>query len=75
MRFIEIESGMRVPVSNEEQDVLDLAKDGITSQDLDERNREVARLLVTRGVMRRVKRDDQIVLLPNDLDQVWVDRR
>jgi hypothetical protein len=54
MRYHEIASGMRVPVSAEEQQVLDLSKDGVLKHDgLDERNQEVARTMVSRGLLNR----------------------
>ncbi len=55
MRFFEIVSGVRIPVSAEEQSILDLVGDegGIARKKLDPHQKEVARRMVTRGVLNR----------------------
>jgi len=55
MRFFEISSGLRVPVSAEEQEVLDMAihQHGIDGQKLPERQQELARLMTSRGLLNR----------------------
>lgn len=74
MRFHEISSGVRIPVSQEEQDLLDLAtaQRRLVRAALDERQQEVARLMVSRGLLRR-RRDGEgrIVLEPNDMVDLW----
>lgn len=74
MRFIEIRGNMLVPISNEESVLLERVKgaiDPITSRQLDEREQELARRLVHRGVLDRVKIDDKSCYIYNDLEEVW----
>ena len=75
MRFHEISSGFRIPVSKEEQDVLDLIsskKGSVPKTDFDERQEEVARKMVTRGLLHRSKDSDgNIVISSNNIDDVW----
>lgn len=76
MRFHEISSGVRVPVSQEEQDLLDLAarQRRLVRAALDERQQEVARLMVSRGLLhRRRDAEGRIVLEPNDMVDLWRD--
>jgi hypothetical protein len=61
MRYHEIAAGFRVTLSGEDQELLRHAKHGvITRDDLDEREREVARLLVSRGVLDQFRRDGAV---------------
>ena len=61
MRWHEIESGLRLPVSSEEQDLLSRAKSAsINHADLDERDQELARLMVSRGLLHRRKNAEGI---------------
>lgn len=54
MRYHEISAGTRVPVSSEEQDLLDLSSKGVLDNNtLDDRQKEVARNMVSRGLLRR----------------------
>jgi hypothetical protein len=54
MRYHEISAGTRVPVSSEEQDLLDLASEGVLDNStLNDRQKEVARNMVSRGLLRR----------------------
>jgi hypothetical protein len=73
MRFYEISSGVRIPVSEEEQAILDMiTNDHISKAALDERQQEVARLMVTRGLLVRERdEDDAIVLRPNSAVNIW----
>ena len=60
MRFHEIASGLRVPVSSEEQRMLDrIAVDGSNISDMDERSQEVARRMVSRGLLDAVGSGDE----------------
>ena len=75
MRFYEISSGFRIPVSQEEQDVLDIIsnkKGKVDKSVFDERQNEVARKMVTRGLLSR-KRDGNgnIVLSAKNVDDIW----
>jgi len=74
MRFYEISSGVRVPVSQEEQEIIDLVtpKRRIAKSELDERQQEVARLMVSRGLLDRERDDDgHIYLKPNSAVDLW----
>ncbi len=55
MRWHEIASGLRVHVSGEERDILDRAADKLDDNELDERDQEVARQMVSRGLLRRLR--------------------
>lgn len=59
MRFFEISSGIRLPVNEEEQVLLDRAVEQrrIKRSELSEREQEVARLMVSRGLLNRVRTD------------------
>ena len=73
MRFIEIKGNMLLPISNEELLLIEKVKgavDPVTNQTLEEREREVARQLVQRGALNRVKLDGEICFVYNDLEDV-----
>lgn len=73
MRFYEISSGLRIPVSEEEQELLDAIseKGSIGKSALDERQQEVARLMVSRGLLVREREDDAICFRPNSAADIW----
>lgn len=73
MRFYEISSGFRIPLSNEEQEMMDYisSKKRIGKAELDERQQEVTRLMVSRGLLIREKDGEEIFLRPNDLSDIW----
>lgn len=74
MRFYEITSGVRIPVSEEEQALLDLTTDHnrIVRAELDERQQEVARRMVSRGLLRRFRdKTGKIVFEPNNTTDIW----
>lgn len=61
MRYFEITSGMRVPISAEERSLLDAAEEGVVARDaMDERTAEVARQMVTRGLLLRLRVDGKV---------------
>jgi hypothetical protein len=63
MRFYEITSGVRMPVSIEEQEILDKAgESGVKKSELDERDQEVARRMVTRGLLNRGRDSDKNIV-------------
>jgi hypothetical protein len=54
MRYFEITSGVRLPISSEEQTIIDKATTArLYRSTLDERDQEVARQMVTRGLLVR----------------------
>lgn len=75
MRFREIRGGIQVPVSNEEQDLIDMieSQEGnfIKRKELDERQREVARKMVSRGLLERTQRDGSLYYVVSKLDDLW----
>lgn len=73
MRYLEIISGVRIPVSEEEQNILDLAsKDGgIDPSSLEERDEEVARKMVSRGLLKGSMHDGKKHLVLNDASDLW----
>lgn len=71
MRFVEIQGGIRVPVSNEEQVVSDIIRDNhgpLPKTKLNIRERELARQLVHKGIVDRVLIDEQVHFVYNDID-------
>jgi hypothetical protein len=75
MRFIEIRGGLSIPVSSEEQDLLERIEESdegmVDRTSLSERERELARKMVSRGVLNRSKNDGNIFYLKNDLEDLW----
>ncbi len=61
MRYFEIAGGFRVPLSGEEQNVLTKVEKNhrLPSEGMDEREGEVARTMVRRGVLNRVQVSDK----------------
>lgn len=75
MRFHEIASGLRIPLSCEEQELLDKSEHGlIAKDDLDERDAELARLLVSRGVLDQYPQDNRVFYHVNSAMDIWRDR-
>lgn len=71
MRFREVRGGLRVPVSNEEQELLDLIQtsDGMVRRaDLTERNRELARKLVSRDILSRTRQEESLYYVLINVD-------
>ena len=72
MRFYEISSGVRLPVNEEEQAILDRAIQGqLNRGNPSEREQEVARLMVTRGLLNRKRDDDGVYYTPNSVLDLW----
>lgn len=74
MRFREFNGGIRMPVSLEEQALLDKIEESDSPIDrtlLNEREQELARKMISRGllVMRRI--DDSTYYLVNNLQKIW----
>lgn len=68
MRYYEITSGMRVPVSGEERALLSQVEDSgpVTRDSMDERQQEIARQMVTRGILLRSRQDGKVIFTPNN---------
>jgi hypothetical protein len=70
MKFVEITGGLAVPISNEEMLVMERVKSNpepLPRRKLDEREQELARRLVFRGVLDRTKIDGQLCYTYNDI--------
>lgn len=77
MRYHEIASGIRLPVYSEEQELLDIFPDsGLLLQNkiTDERQEELARLMVSRGLLRKIVKNDNIYYKLNSATDIWKDR-
>jgi len=74
MKFLEIAGGFLYPVSNEESMLIEKIKglgQPYPKSQLDERQRELARQLVNRGVLTRVLVEDKLCFVYNDLEDLW----
>ena len=74
MRFHEIASGLRLPVSSEEQDILTrVGETGLDVSTMDERGQEVARRMVSRGLLDAQDPKKPSHLSVNSTRNVWRD--
>lgn len=75
MRYQEIASGLRIAVSCEEQELIDKA-DGepFEKTGLDEREQELARLMVSRGVLDQYQHNDRVFYHVSSVNDIWRDR-
>lgn len=74
MKFIEIRGGFLQPVSNEENVILEMVRghgSPFPKAMFDARERELARGLVSRGLLTRIMFEDKLCLLANDLEEIW----
>jgi hypothetical protein len=74
MRYFEIAGGFRMPINEEEQEVLTLIQESeheIEDSNLDERQQELARQMVSRGLLNRLHKDGKIYYEPNGLPDIW----
>lgn len=72
MRYFEIAGGLRLPIDDEENSLLEAAGDSqIADEDLSERGQEVARKMVSRGLFNRLNRDGKLYYEANGLQKVW----
>lgn len=75
MRYWEIASGLRLPVSEEEQEIIDKARSQPLDRDaMDERDQQLCHMLVSRGVMDYVRQGDRVLYKPSSIDQIWRSR-
>lgn len=73
MRFVEIRGSTLLPVSNEELLLIEKVKGAVeplTNSMLEEREREVARVLVQRGALNRVRIGENVCFIYNDLEDI-----
>lgn len=72
MRYYEIASGYRIPVDNEEQDLLDAAgSTHLPEHDLDERQQQVASKMTSRGLLNRREDERGVYYTANSLSDIW----
>ena len=74
MKFIEIRGGLLQPVSNEENILIEKVRgydSPLPRSQLDAREQEVARMLVSRGLLTRIRVEDKLCFTVNDLDEIW----
>lgn len=77
MRYHEIASGVRLPVYYEDDEILSIfPKSGLMlkSEITDERHEEIARLMVSRGLLRQIVKDGRIYYRINSATDIWKDR-
>lgn len=70
MKFIEITGGLMVPVSNDEMLVMEMVRSNngpLQRSKMDDRQRELARQLVHRGVLDRTRIDGKLCYTYNDV--------
>jgi hypothetical protein len=70
MRFLEIQGGLRVPISNDEQVVLQIIRDHrdpFPKSKLNIREKELARNLVHKGFVDRVLIENKIYFIYNEV--------
>jgi hypothetical protein len=75
MRYIELVSGWRIPISEEEQSLVNMISESdsgaLANSSLDEVQQEIARLMVSRGVIKQTVNDDDLIFT---LDNERLDR-
>ena len=75
MRFHEILGGLQIPVSGEEQGLIDLIESKeekiIKRSELDERQQEVARKMVSRGILERAMQDGSLFYVVSHPEDIW----
>jgi hypothetical protein len=72
MRYFEIASGLKLPVSSEEAALLRLlAKEPVKADSFNERQRELARLMRSRGAVDCFKHDGQIYYKASSANDIW----
>ena len=64
--YAETTAGIRVPISSEEQDILKMCAEPVLKRNMDDREQEVARRMVSRGVLHRQKNDDGAIYFVGD---------
>lgn len=71
MRFVEITGGLMVPISNDEMLVMERVRghgEPLPKRQLNEREQELARQLVFRGVLDRIMIEGKLCYSYNDVE-------
>ena len=74
MKFIEVSGGFLQPVSNEENIIVEKVREygkPLPKFILDEREKELAKGLVRRGLLTRAMVENKICFMVNDLEEIW----
>jgi hypothetical protein len=75
MRYFEIASGLQLPVSSVERDLLDqISTTPVSNDSLSERQRELARLMTSRGLLGRFDKNGQMFYRVSSVTDIWRDR-
>lgn len=72
MKFIEFAGSVLQPVSNEENVLLEKVKEfqnPLPKENLNEREQQLAKQLVNRGILTRIRRQDKLYFVVNSLDE------
>lgn len=71
MRYFEIAGGLRMSIDEEEQALLKAANEELLEDEtLDERQQEVARKMVSRGLLNRLNQNGKLYYAPNGLEDI-----
>ena len=70
MRFIEILGGFSTPISNEENRLIEKIRKSSTAK-LNEREQELARLMVSRGIISQTVEGKAVKYTVNDPQEIW----
>jgi len=74
LKFIEVKGGFLQPVSNEENIILERVRGyngPLPKAVLDDRENELARNLVKRGLLTRFVHEGKLCFIVNDLEDLW----
>jgi len=74
LKFIEVRGGFLQPVSNEENVIMERIRgyEGpLPKAVLDDREQELARNLVCRGLLTRFVHEGKLCFVVNDLEELW----
>ncbi len=73
MKYYEIMGGIQVPASAEETALIERIEENgaLPKKSLNERDRELARKLVSRGILNRVAIEEETNFVLNGLKDLW----
>jgi hypothetical protein len=72
MRYFEIASGLQLPIHSEEWQLLaHISPQPVSKESLDERQRELARLMVSRGLLDHFRKDEQTYFKVSSITDIW----
>jgi hypothetical protein len=74
MRYHEIAAGFQVPINGEEQELLAQANPNLVQDSMDERDQQLAQLMVSRGLLRQFMKDGKVHYRPDSERDIWRNR-